>query len=155
MDETTLQRVKVMGPKDLRRERIRRTPKNRAVIETMLELAPPTEEVLISQAEVALLIQIYERLRAVKFFRNWHSLLEADPCVAYFWALIKAVVTIEDPQERGNAWLKAYTEWDQNSKRWPETVWTRALTSFVRQETLLVYGMKIMVQKKQARQWVQ
>lgn len=155
MNESDLQRVKALTPRDLRKQKIRRTPANRAVIETMLELADEKFEVLISQSEVVLLTTIYERIRSAETFRNWRMLLDADPAIAYFWTLVKYVVAIDKPDERAQAWLKAYNEWDKYVARWPETSWNRALGAFIRQETMLVYGMRIMAQqKKPPTSWI-
>lgn len=150
-DVNQLQRVKALSPADLRRRRIKKTAATKPVIEIMTEICEPDFQLLISEAELALLTDIYIRLREVKSFRTLHQLRHADPGVNVFFTLVKKVVTVEQPVDRANAWVAAYRAFDTCCGDWPATPWALAVLQFSRLELMLLYGMKVVGDSPAAR----
>jgi len=94
--------------------------KSRAIVEILLELADDNLEVLISDTELRVLLDIYMKIHQAAPFTGLRELMEKDIEVELFFQDLRELVLVKEAEVREELWkdsYKALCAWVTNPAR--------------------------------------
>ena len=150
-DSTQIKKIRVLNKEAVEVLGVGDNEKTRAIMETLLELCDERLEVWISEAELRLLVDLYFCLKKACNFTDLRALTAADTGVDLFFADLRDLTRLEDVQQRGEAWLEVFRDFDEYLRlgACPRSEWAHVIAVFGSDYLLFHRQYQMMLSKKQ------
>ena len=127
-----IQRVKAVSIDSLREMGVAATKGTLGMAEVMLEVCDESLEVMISEAELRLLLELYSCLYEAQPFAGLHEAVVFDSGLDFFFGDLKVLMTVLDPTQRAQAWQEVFRDFELDCRRliFEQTPWVLALRGY-------------------------
>ncbi len=143
-----VKRVKALSIDELREKGIEATRGILGIAEVMLEICDENLEVMISESELRLLMEVYDCLYAAQPFAGLHEATTLDTGLDIFFSDLRQLVAVLDPEQRLQAWTEIFRDFDAGCrhKLYALTAWVVALRKYGETHLMTSFQIQMMLQ---------